>query len=126
MPLQYLRIEKTQGERIQECLSLLKQIVDDLEIPDWNPGIRLLKKRMSKYWEDGKTQDGRIPLCGSNRNILYSFPKWKHQEVEIVLRVTRIMHPRQLPSDLAAELEAQTNSAPQSDPAHPSPSASVD
>lgn len=100
-----LKIEKPQSERIRECVTILRKITDELEIPDTNPSIVLLKKRMAKYWHDGVLQEERIPLVGSNRYILYRFPRWAHQIVEITLRVGPITH-RALPSSLVAEIEA--------------------
>ena len=101
---------------------------------------------MATYWKDGKTQEERIPLVNSNRNIMYKFPKWAHQAVDVLLRVSPI-HFKELPASLAAELatqpeteivfqesttslplppgpeavpEEQTSSATQSGPLHPS------
>jgi hypothetical protein len=95
---------KPQTDRVQECITILRKITDDLEIPHTNPSIRLLKKRMGVYWRDGNLQEDRIPLVGSNRYIMYKFPRWAHQIVEITLRACPITH-QALPSDLAAEIE---------------------
>lgn len=100
-----IKVEKSQTDRIQECVTILGKITRDLEIPAENPSIRLLKKRMATYWRDGNLQEDRIPLVGSDRYILYKFPRWAHQIVEITLRAGRVSH-SELPSDLAAELEA--------------------
>jgi hypothetical protein len=99
------RIEKPQNIRIHECVTILRKITDELEIPTDNPSVRLLKKRMGTYWRDGALQEDRIPLVGSNRHILYRLPRWAHQIVEVTLRAGPITH-QALPSDLAAELEA--------------------
>ena len=97
------KIEKPQSDRVHECITILRKITDDLEIPATNPSIQLLKKRMGTYWRDGALQEDRIPLVGSNRYILYRFPRWAHQIVEITLRAGPINH-QALPSDLAAEI----------------------
>ena len=99
------KIPKPQNDRVQECITILRKITTDLEIPVDNPSIRLLKKRMATYWHDGALQEDKIPLVGSNRYILYKFPRWAHQIVEITLRAGRITHSA-LPSDLVAEIEA--------------------
>jgi hypothetical protein len=98
------KIAKPQSDRVQECVTILRKITHDLEIPVENPSIRLLKKRMATYWRDGALQEDRIPLVGSNRYILYKLPRWAHQIVEITLRAGPITHSA-LPSDLAAEIE---------------------
>jgi hypothetical protein len=140
--------EKGQSARITECLNVLTKLEDELKVPKENPSIRLLRKRMATYWKDGKTQEERIPLVNSNRNIVYKFPRWAHQEVEVLLRVSPLTF-TELPAALAAELatqpdteiviqapspitspppppspegaaESQTSSATQSGPSHPS------
>jgi hypothetical protein len=100
------KTEKDQSDRITECLKVLTKLEDELKIPKANPSIQLLRKRMVTYWKDGKTQEERIPLVNSNRNIVYKFPKWAHQEVEVLLRVSPITF-TELPASLAAELATQ-------------------
>ncbi len=109
------RIIKSQHNRVNECIEILKKITDDLNIDRNNPSVQILKKRMLKYWHDGTPQNGRIPLLGSNRSFLYSFPKWEHEIVEITLR-TGPIHFQRLPSGLEEELLEQMNNAPKSDP----------
>lgn len=98
------RVEKSQTDRIQESLAILSKLQHDLEIPADNISIRVLKKRMAKYWRDGLYQEDRIPLIGSDRYILYKFPRWAHQIVEITLRKARITF-HSASSDLVAEAE---------------------
>ena len=119
------KADKPQTDRIKECIKILKQIREEVGIPDDNPSIRLLKKRMERYMRDGKPQEDRIPLVNSDRLILYKLPRKASSFVEVTMRVSRISYP-QLPSDLVAELEEQTNSATPPDPVHPSPPASTD
>lgn len=114
------KVEKAQADRISECIVILRKITDEVGIRADNPSIRLLKKRMAVYWRDGKLQEDKIPLYGYDRYILYRLPRWSNQIVEVTLRVSRVIH-QSLPSDLLAELEAQTSSAEQSGPSHPSP-----
>lgn len=102
-----VRTPKEQKDRVSECLAILSKITESLQISATNPSIQLLKKRMVKYWHDGKLQEDRIPLVGSNRYILYKFPQWSHQIVEITLRAGRIEHSA-LPAELLAELSAST------------------
>jgi hypothetical protein len=96
------RIEKPQTDRVQECLAILSKLQHDLDVPSDNISIRVLKKRMTKYWHDGRLQEDKIPLIGSDRYILYRFPRWAHQIVEITLRKSHIMF-SSAPSDLEAE-----------------------
>lgn len=96
------RVEKSQTDRVNECLAILSKLQNDLEIPADNISICVLKKRMTKYWHDGCLQEDRIPLVGSDRYILYKFPRWAHQIVEITLRKSAITF-HSAPSDLVAE-----------------------
>ncbi len=108
-------VEKPQEERVSECLAVLKKLIDELGISDENPSIKLFKKRMNDYWRDGKFQNERIPLIGTNRYIMYEFPRWAHKKVEALLHVAhRRLHFKELPAALQAELEAGTSSAQQS------------
>ena len=83
----------------------MAKIIEDLKIPESNESVRLLNVRMAKYITDGRFEEERIPLVGSDRYIVYKFPKWAHEQVEVVLRVGRIMHTG-LTGALAAELQA--------------------
>jgi hypothetical protein len=138
--------EKDQSSRITECLKVLTKLEGELKIPKTNPSIQLLRKRMATYWKEGKTQEERIPLVNSNRHIIYKFPRWAHQEVEVLLRVSPLTFTElppalaaelatqpeteivfqepttspQLPPSLEVELGEQTSSATQSGPLHPS------
>ena len=114
-----LRREKSKQERIGECLLILKKMEEELGIHKSNPSFELLQVRMLRYWETGKFDQDRIPLVGSNRYILYRFPKWSHEIVEIVLRVGKIKH-QALPSDLEAEVEAGRSNAQKYGPIPPS------
>jgi hypothetical protein len=105
-----VKTEKPVADRVKECITILKKITDELHISEENPTIRVFKKRMAQYWRDGKAQDEKIPLIGYNRIILYKFPKWSHQEVEVTLRVHNIQHPH-LPPDLEEELQGPARTA---------------
>jgi len=104
------KVEKPVADRVKECITILRKITDELHISEENPTIRVFKKRMAQYWRDGKVQEEKIPLIGYNRIILYKFPKWSHQEVEVTLRVHNIQHPS-LPPDLEEELRGPARTA---------------
>ena len=120
-----VRVEKTQADRISECMAILRKLTEEVGVPGKNPSIRILKKRMAKYWRDGLLQEDALPLYGYDRIIHYRLPRWAHQTIEVTLKVSKIMNPP-LPSDLVEELQAGTNSATQSGPSHPSPPESAE
>jgi len=105
------KVEKTQAERITECMTILKKLSAEVGIDAQNPSIRVLKKRMAQYWRDGKVQEDKLPLWGYDRSIIYKLPRWAHQSVEVTLRVNAIRNP-QLPPDLEEELRGSTNQQP--------------
>ena len=142
------RVEKPVADRIRECVAILKKLTDELGIDPQNPSIQVLKKRMGEYWRNGKLAEEVLPLFGYDRSILYKFPRWSNQSVQMMLKVNKVAHPR-LPADLeeflkqqsqpdsalnanaqpmhqqplsdpAAAPAEQTNSVTQSDPSHPS------
>lgn len=101
------KIEKSKQERAKECVVVLHKIIRELELPADNPGIQLLAKRMADYAQADTVRcvEDRIPLVGSDRYIMYRFPRWAHQIIEVVLRKGRIDHVG-LPAELAAEVAA--------------------
>jgi hypothetical protein len=100
-----IKVAKPQAERIKECIVILRKLITELEIPAENPSIKLLTKRMSDYWREGKYAEDRIPLVNSDRYILYRFPKWSYEIVEVTLRKGHILHTA--PSDaMLDEIEA--------------------
>jgi hypothetical protein len=109
-------ILKPQAERIEECLTVLRKITQELNIPPTNPSIQLLRLRMGRYWRDGAYDEDRIPLDGYDRIIVYRLPKWSGQLVEVMLKHAPLRRSQRLPSNLLEELEAQSNNEPQSRP----------
>lgn len=99
---QQKQIEKPQTDRITECLVLLQKLAE-LGVTSENPSVRVLKKRMAQYWREGLKEEGSIPLVGSNRSMMYTFPKWSHQFVDVTLRVNKLTPT--YPPDLVAEIE---------------------
>ena len=108
------RAPKTQVERIEECLKVLRKITEELNIPATNPSVQLLKQRMATYWRDGNYQADRIPLDGYDRIIVYKLPKWAGQEVEVLLKYSPLRRPQRLPSSLVEELQGGMNNGKQS------------
>jgi hypothetical protein len=101
------KVEKSKQDRAKECVVVLHKIIKELELPADNPGIQLLAKRMADYAqaESCRCVEDRIPLVGSDRYIVYRFPRWSHQVIEVVLRKGRIEHAG-LSAELAAEVAA--------------------
>jgi hypothetical protein len=89
-----IKIPKPAGDRSKECVVILHKLIREVEIPSHNPSIQLLAKRMADYAtaEEPRCMDDRIPLVGSDRYIIYKFPRWAHQIVEVVLRKGIILH----------------------------------
>ncbi len=96
---------KSQTDRIQECVLLLAQLRADphIRISEQNPSLMLLKRRMATYWRDGRLMEDRIPIQGTNRSFIYRFPRKADQYVEITLKADALTH-RELPANLRAEL----------------------
>ena len=118
---QMTRQPKPTEEKIAECTAVLKRFTQEFGVWTQNPSLRLLRKRMGDYWRSERCLEDRIPLVGTNKTIVYRFPRWAGQQVDVMLRAGPITH-SQLPADLAAEVDTGTQSAPRSDPECPSPS----
>jgi len=97
------RVEKSQTERITECMTILKKLTNDVGILASNPSIRVLKKRMGQYWRDGQLYEDSLPLFGYDRIIMYKLPRWAGQDVEVTLRQSKNRNPK-FPPDLEEEL----------------------
>jgi hypothetical protein len=100
-----IKVAKLQSDRVKECIVILRKLITELEIPAENPSIKLLTKRMSDYWLDGKYAEERIPLVNTDRYILYRFPRWAHEIVEVTLRKGILLHTR-LTDAMLDEIEA--------------------
>jgi hypothetical protein len=99
------KVEKSKQDRAKECVVVLDKIIRELELPSDNPSIQLFAKRMADYTraESSRCIEDRIPLVGSDRYIVYRFPRWSHQIIEVVLRKGRIDHVS-LPEEFAKEV----------------------
>jgi hypothetical protein len=89
-----LKIPKPASDRAKECVVILDKLIREVELPSHSPSIQLLAKRMADYAQlkEARCMEDRIPLVGSDRYILYRFPRWAHQIVEVVLRKGHILH----------------------------------
>lgn len=89
-----IKIPKPAGDRSRECVVILHKLIREVELPSHNPSIQLLAKRMADYAStpEVRCMEDRIPLVGSDRYILYRFPRWSHQIVEVVLRKGMVLH----------------------------------
>jgi hypothetical protein len=89
-----IKVLKPAGDRSKECVVILHKIIREVELPSHNPSIQLLAKRMADYASapEARCMEDRIPLVGSDRYIIYRFPRWAHQIVEVVLRKGMILH----------------------------------
>ena len=99
------KTEKPQADRVRECLVILKKLTEEVGVPADNPSIVVLKRRMGDYWRTGDLCEDSLPLVGSNRSIVYRFPRWSHQFVEVTLRVNKVgVQESAYPPDLLAEI----------------------
>jgi hypothetical protein len=89
-----VKIPKPAGDRSKECVVILHKLIHEVNLPSHNPSIQLLAKRMADYASapEARCMDDRIPLVGSDRYIIYKFPRWAHQIVEVVLRKGVLLH----------------------------------
>jgi hypothetical protein len=89
-----IKFPKPASDRAKECVVILHKLIREVELPSHNPSVQLLAKRMADYAQlkEARCMEDRIPLVGSDRYILYKFPRWAHQIVEVVLRKGHILH----------------------------------
>ena len=81
-------MEKTQGARVKECVTLWRKLTVDLGIPHIYEGMLELKEEIDKYIKTGEPFKGEIEIPALGRTASVSFPRESSKEVTITLKVT--------------------------------------
>jgi hypothetical protein len=78
-------MEKTQGQRVKECVTLWKKLTVDLAIPSSFSGMDALKEAIDTYIKTGEEYKDEIV----KRIAKVYFPKEANKSVEITLVVIK-------------------------------------
>ena len=81
-------MEKTQGARVKECVTLWRKLTVDLGIPHIYEGMLELKEEIDKYIKTGEPFKGEIEIPALGRTASVNFPRESSKEVTITLKVT--------------------------------------
>jgi len=81
-------MEKTQGARVKECVTLWRKLTVDLGIPHTYEGMLELKEEIDKYIKTGEPFKGEIEIPALGRTALVDFPRESSKDVTITLKVT--------------------------------------
>ena len=80
-------MEKSQGARVKECVTLWRKLVIDLGIPHTYEGMLELKEEIDKYIKTGEPFKGEIEIPALGRKACVNFPRESSKEVTITLKV---------------------------------------
>ena len=81
-------MEKSQGARVKECVTLWRKLTVDLGIPHIYEGMLELKEEIDKYIKTGEPFKGEIEIPALGRTASVHFPRESSREVTITLKVT--------------------------------------
>ena len=81
-------MEKTQGARVKECVTLWRKLTVDLGIPHTYEGMLELKEEIDKYIKTGEPFKGEIEIPALSRTASVIFPRESSKDVSITLKVT--------------------------------------
>ena len=80
-------MEKTQGARVKECVTLWRKLTVDLGIPHTYEGMLELKEEIDKYIKTGEPFKGEIEIPAVGRIASVDFPRESSKDVTITLKV---------------------------------------
>jgi len=81
-------MDKSQGARVKECVTLWRKLTVDLGIPHTYEGMLELKEEIDKYIKTGEPFTGEIEIPALSRKASVIFPRESSREVSITLKVT--------------------------------------
>ena len=80
-------MDKSQGARVKECVTLWRKLTVDLGIPHTYEGMLELKEEIDKYIKTGEPFKGEIEIPALGRTASVIFPRESSREVSITLKV---------------------------------------
>ncbi len=81
-------MDKSQGARVKECVTLWRKLTVDLGIPHTYEGMLELKEEIDKYIKTGEPFKGEIEIPALGRTASVIFPRESNKDVSITLKVT--------------------------------------
>jgi hypothetical protein len=79
-------MDKSQNDRVRECLSIMKKITDSLLLPPDDPCVSELRGHMNDYIKSGEEWIGTVDFTYWGRVAHCSFPKLASKQVEVTLK----------------------------------------
>jgi hypothetical protein len=80
-------MDKSQNDRLKECLSIVRKITDTLQIPADDSNVVELRSHMNTYIRTGDEWIGTVDFSKWGRIAHCNFPKASSKVVEVVLKV---------------------------------------
>ena len=82
-------MEKTQGQRVKECVILWRKLTVDLASPPSYSGMDTLKEAIDTYIKTGEEYKDEIEIPSIKRIAKVFFPKDANKSVEITVSVQK-------------------------------------
>jgi hypothetical protein len=78
-------MEKSQGDRVKECVNIMKKLTDSLQLPADSEELIELREHMNTYIKTGDEWTGTVDFSRWGRIAHCVFPK-KAKPVEVTLK----------------------------------------
>jgi hypothetical protein len=78
-------MEKSQGDRVKECVNIMKKLTDSLQLPADSEELIELREHMNTYIKTGDEWVGTVDFSRWGRIAHCVFPK-KAKPVEVTLK----------------------------------------
>ena len=79
-------MSKPIGERVKECITIMKKITEDLGLPSESDAVTELREKMNNYIRSGEAWSGSVDFSSFGRIAECNFPDKAGKQVEITLK----------------------------------------
>lgn len=80
-------MDKSQNDRVKECLSVIRKLTENLQLPSDDPDVNELRSHMNTYIRSGEEWVGTVDFSRWGRIAHCNFPKSSSKLVEVILKV---------------------------------------
>ena len=79
-------MSKPIGERVKECITIMKKITEDLGLPSESDAVTELRTKMNDYIRSGDAWSGTVDFSSFGRIAECNFPGKAGKLVEVTLK----------------------------------------
>jgi len=82
-------MDKSQNDRVRECLAIMKKITDSLLLPSDDVHVSELRSHMNTYIRTGEEWNGVVDFAYWGRSAHCSFPRLASKPVTVTLKLNK-------------------------------------